>query len=107
MQARTNMATTKDMTGALFRNRNKTGPKDPIYTGNLCINGVEYQLACWIKEASAKATEPGMKYLRVAARPSPAPEHSERTAAHPDNTPSPDRPHRGIAPGQFPDRGRF
>jgi len=47
------MATTKDYSGALFRNTKKDegSPNSPDYTGDLLIAGVRYRLAGWIKES--------------------------------------------------------
>jgi len=46
------MATTKDYSGALFKNSRKDegGPNAPDYTGDVLIAGVRYRLAGWMKE---------------------------------------------------------
>jgi hypothetical protein len=72
------MATTKDNSGALFRNTKKDegNPNSPDYTGDVLINGVRYRLAGWVKEGtrgkflslSVKRDEP----QPAGARPAPA-----------------------------------
>lgn len=54
---------TKDMSGALFRVRDKTNPKGPDMTGKLKVGGVEYRLAGWTEEA-----KDGTKYLSLKVR---------------------------------------
>jgi hypothetical protein len=48
------MATTKDNSGALFKNQRKdeSGPNAPDYTGDILVSGVRYRLAGWVKEGS-------------------------------------------------------
>jgi hypothetical protein len=59
------MATTKDYSGALFRNTKKEEgrPNSPDYTGDLLIAGIRYTLAGWIKESKRG------KFLSLAVKP--------------------------------------
>jgi len=40
-----------DNSGALFRNDRKETDKQPDYTGEARIEGVEYRLSAWLNEA--------------------------------------------------------
>jgi hypothetical protein len=64
--------------GILFRNNNKTLSSQPDYTGSLNCNGVEFELAGWIKQG-AKA-----KFLSLALKPKPepVPERKAALASH-------------------------
>lgn len=39
--------------GVLFKNDHKKEPKHPDYKGKAEVDGVEYQLAAWIKDGNA------------------------------------------------------
>jgi hypothetical protein len=63
-QKASNMATTKDNSGALFKNPRKAeNPNAPDYTGDLLYNGVRLRLAGWVKE-SARG-----KFLSLSVKP--------------------------------------
>ena len=42
----------RDMSGVLWREREKKSEKHPDYTGRLLIDGTTYRLAGWIKEGA-------------------------------------------------------
>lgn len=47
-----------NMSGVLFRNDKKeAGSKQPDYRGKLEINGIEYELAAWIREAKGSGNK--------------------------------------------------
>ena len=50
----------RDNEGVLFENRNKKSDKSPSHTGNVKIDGKEYQLAVW-----EKTSEKGLKLLSI------------------------------------------
>jgi hypothetical protein len=50
----------KELTGALFKNQRKTSDTHADYNGTATINGVEYFVDSWIKEA-----ESGSKYMSL------------------------------------------
>jgi uncharacterized protein (DUF736 family) len=54
----------KDGTGSLFRADKGDNPKRPDYKGSITINGVELELAAWIREAKS-----GVKYMSLMAKP--------------------------------------
>lgn len=55
--------------GVLFRNDRKETNTHPDYTGNLNVNGTEFWLSGWIKEAGPQARNPGQKFLSVSIKP--------------------------------------
>jgi len=54
----------KDMSGSLFKNKKKRGPKDPDSTGSMTVDGVEYWLSGWTNE-----TKDHEKYVAFKIRP--------------------------------------
>ena len=66
---------TRDMSGALFRVREKTNPKGPDMTGNLVIGGVKYRLAGWTQEAGTG------KYLSLKVQPADEPKPAPKPTA--------------------------
>lgn len=52
-----------EMRGVLFKNDQKGNDKAPWYKGKIQINGVEYQLAAWLREAKSS----GNKFLSISA----------------------------------------
>jgi hypothetical protein len=73
------MATTKDYSGALFRNTKKDegSPNLPDYTGDLLIAGARYRLAGWIKESKRG------KFLSLSVEPE---EEIAKTKSNPKKT---------------------
>jgi len=74
------MATTKDYSGALFRNTKKdeSSPNSPDYSGDLLIAGVRYRLAGWIKESKrgrflSLAVKPEVEIAETKPKPKKAP----------------------------------
>jgi hypothetical protein len=57
----------RDNSGALFKNAEKRDDASPDYSGRITIDGKEYWLSAWIKEARA-----GSKFMSLAARPKEA-----------------------------------
>lgn len=48
--------------GALFKNtRMREGKRDPLYTGQCTVGGVEYWLKCWLNESK----KDGSKYFSL------------------------------------------
>jgi len=52
--------------GSLFRNEDKETDKHPDYTGSLNVDGKDYWLSGWIKEAGPHSKIAGKKFLSVA-----------------------------------------
>jgi uncharacterized protein (DUF736 family) len=55
--------------GALFKNKNKKGPKSPEYTGSIDVEGEEYWISAWLKKS--KAGKPFMS-LSLTKKDAPA-----------------------------------
>jgi hypothetical protein len=73
----------KDGSGALFKNEKKN-PSQPDYRGNIRINGVDLELAAWIKK-SAKGTT----YMSLNAQPKrEREERKEAPTARQDDPPA-------------------
>lgn len=53
-----------NLRGALFKNNKRTNEKQPEYTGNCEINGVEYRVSAWVKESQS-----GTKFFSMAYTP--------------------------------------
>ena len=68
----------KEGQGVLFRNEKGDNQARPDYRGSIKINGVEYELAAWLKQSR----DGSKKYMSLAAkvkgerqeRPKPAPQ---------------------------------
>jgi hypothetical protein len=59
-----------NMSGVLFKNDKKEpGSKQPDYTGNCTVNGVELQLGAWIKESGPNSRNPGRKFMSLSFSP--------------------------------------
>jgi len=58
-----------DNSGALFKNRNKTQKNQPDYRGSATINGQEFWVSAWVKEAGPKSNNPGSKFFSMAYTP--------------------------------------
>jgi hypothetical protein len=58
------MAYDNNMRGVLFRNDRKRNDKDPEYTGNAEVDGVEYWLSAWVNEAK-KGKNEGKKFFSI------------------------------------------
>ena len=54
----------RNMTGALFKNKDKGNEKHPDYRGYVKVGDVEYDLAAWIK----KPQSGGDKYMSMSVR---------------------------------------
>jgi hypothetical protein len=50
--------------GALFRNDDKSGDRDPDYRGNVNVNGQEFWLSAWLK-----TSKKGVKYMSLSIKP--------------------------------------
>lgn len=56
----------KELTGVLFKNDRKTTEKHPDYNGTVTVNGQEYWLSAWIKEAGQNSQRAGQKFMSLA-----------------------------------------
>lgn len=54
-----------EKTGVLFKNDRKNSEKQPDYNGNCTIEGVEYDIAGWIKEGK----QSGKKFISFKFQP--------------------------------------
>lgn len=54
---------TKELSGALFKNKRKEKDSHPDYTGTCVINGVEYWMSAWINTPKSNPT--GEKYMSM------------------------------------------
>jgi len=52
----------RNLSGALFKNDKGGNEARPDYRGDICINGVNYELAAWIKEGQKG------KYMSLSAK---------------------------------------
>lgn len=53
----------KEGQGSLFRNDKSGNESRPDYRGSITVNGVEYELAAWIKEGNKG------KFMSISAKP--------------------------------------
>ena len=78
------MAYDNTNTGLLRRNDNKTEDRQPDFNGSCNVDGTEYRIAGWIREAGPNSKTPGRKYFSLkftakdqavsyAPKPSPQP----------------------------------
>jgi len=51
--------------GALFKNDKGDNPNRPDYKGKVNVDGKEYYVSSWIKEAGPNAKNPGAKFLSL------------------------------------------
>lgn len=70
------MAAKYDNSGALFKNDRKEKETQPDYTGQALINGVDYWMDAWMKEA-----ESGRKYMSFSFKPKEA-KQAEKPKTH-------------------------
>lgn len=61
------------MKGSLFRNERKRDEKDPSHQGSCEINGQQFWISAWIKEAGPQSKTPGQKFFSLAFKPKDAP----------------------------------
>ena len=54
--------------GVLFKNKNKKKDTHADYNGTINVNGKEYWLNAWIKEAGEKAENPGQKFFSLSVQ---------------------------------------
>ena len=54
-----------DNSGALFKNNRRENDKQPEYTGQVMVNGVEMWISAWIKESK----KDGSKFFSLAFQP--------------------------------------
>lgn len=59
------MAYDNTNTGLLGRNDNKTEDRQPDFTGSCDIEGTEYRIAGWIREAGPNSKSPGRKFFSL------------------------------------------
>jgi len=71
------MATTKDNSGALFKNQRKDegNANAPDYVGDVLIDGTRYRLAGWVKESTRG------KFLSLSVKPDDQPPAGTKSAA--------------------------
>lgn len=55
--------------GVLFRNDNKTDSRQPDHKGSINIEGKEFWVSAWVKEAGPAAKNPGQKFFSLAVTP--------------------------------------
>lgn len=75
----------RNLSGALFKNDKGGNEARPDYRGDICINGVNYELAAWIKEGQKG------KYMSLSAK-----EKEERAPAVPARSQAPAPRGRGF-----------
>lgn len=69
--------------GVLFTNNNKTEDKHPNYKGKININGVDYDLAGWVKEGKNGQ----FLSLKVSAPFKPEPQNTSEKIANSSGLP--------------------
>ncbi len=67
--------TTRDNSGALFRNDKQGNEARPDYRGDITIGGVKYRLSGWVKEGQRG------KFLSLSVSPAAPQPTAERVAA--------------------------
>lgn len=71
-----------NLTGSLFKNDKGDNEKRPDYRGSCEINGVEFWMSAWIREAGPNSKRAGERFMSIkfepkeqqAAAPKPAPQ---------------------------------
>jgi len=66
--------------GVLFRNDKKTSEKAPEYTGKINVDGVDKEIAAWVKESKA-----GKKFFSIKVSEPYKKEESSSTPADDDS----------------------
>ncbi len=70
-----------DNQGALFKNdKRPEGSKQPEYRGPCTINGVEMEVAAWIREMGPNSKTPGKKFFSLQFQKPWSPEGEAKTA---------------------------
>jgi len=77
------MSYDNELKGALWKNdRQRDGKKDPQYTGNAQVGGVEFWLKCWINTDKAGKKYMSLKFeekqAKASAKAEDAPNFDER-----------------------------
>lgn len=54
--------------GTLFKNTDKQQDTHADYNGSINVNGKEYWLNAWVKEAGENAKEPGKKFFSLSVK---------------------------------------
>jgi hypothetical protein len=80
--------------GTMSRNDNKTTDKQPDFKGFINVEGEEYWLSGWVREAGPNAKYPGKKFFSLAvtkkdqqAAPVPSSVEPEKTPDFDDDVP--------------------
>lgn len=70
--------------GALYKNDRRKTDKHPEYQGMINIEGVEYWISGWVREAQ-RGKRAGQKFFSLSAKQKePKPENAEPPVNHPD-----------------------
>ena len=72
----------KDNSGAIFKNDKKGNDKAPDYKGNAVIDGVEKEMALWLKQSKA-----GVSYMSIAFSEPYKKDGAKSVAAKSDDAP--------------------
>ena len=79
--------------GSLFRNDRRETDRHPEYKGSINVNGEEYWLSAWVKEAGPNAKNPGQKFFSLSVQP-------KNQAQTPQNGAQGARPSHGATSGR-------
>lgn len=78
---------TRELSGALFKNERQEHERQPGYTGNCKIDGVEYWISGWVKEGRS-----GKKFFSLSFQPKDAVREPLSNTRTPDFTEDDDIP---------------
>lgn len=84
-------------TGILARNeRKRPDKKDPDFSGQCEVGGVQYWLSAWVKEAGPQAKNPGSRFFSLSFKPKDGQVAGAPKAAPPARTASAAPPPRAA-----------
>jgi uncharacterized protein (DUF736 family) len=78
------MSQQRDNTGALFKNDFKTEDKHPLYKGKCMVNGVEMEIAAWLKEGREGKKFMSLSFSQPRERTQAPPKQEARVGNGPD-----------------------
>lgn len=77
------MAYDNTNSGTLGKNKRKEKTEHPDYSGQINVDGTDYWLSAWLKEAGPNSKTPGEKFFSLSVRPKEAPAPAPRPSKPP------------------------
>jgi hypothetical protein len=70
----------KDNSGALFKNDRRETEKQPYYTGDIRVAGIDYRISAWLNES-----QKGVRYMGLRVTPKDDVPSKNQQSAPPDD----------------------